>query len=351
MRLRFLLAVLVAGGCGSGASPKLAVDLRPVLAGGAPGALVLVRDGDRTETTVLGVANVGAKETLGPGDRFRIGSVSKTFVATIVLQLAADRRLRLDETVSDVLPGVLPDGDRITIRDLLAHRSGLADVADDPSVLDGPRSAWSPGRLVRLAASQPRTAAPGGPFRYSNTNYLLLGLIVEHVTGHDLTLELRRRIAAPAGLRSTSFEPGRIGGAHVHGYALPSHQGAVDPAAAPQDLEKRSVRWAGGAGDVVSSAADLARFMAALLGGRLLPPRQLAAMETMRSRYGLGLAVYPTRCGPAWGHTGNLGGVVTVAWSTRDGRREVVVMANAYPLTAAANAALRRAAADAFCGS
>ena len=95
--------------------------------------------------------------------------------------------------------------------------------------------------------------------------------------------------------------------------------------------------------------ADVARFLAALLGGRLLPPRQLGAMEAARSRYGLGLAVYPTRCGPAWRHTGNLGGIVTVAWSTRDGRRQAVVMANAYPLTAAANAALRRAAEAAFC--
>ncbi len=114
-------------------------------------------------------------------------------------------------------------------------------------------------------------------------------------------------------------------------------------------VENRSVRWAGASGDVVSSGADLARFLATLLGGRLLPPRQLAAMEVLRSRYGLGLAVYPTRCGPAWGHTGNLSGIVTVAWGTRDGRRQAVVMANAYPLTAAANAAIRRAAEAAFC--
>jgi len=346
--VRLVLALLLASA--SGGSARLASDLRPVLAGGAPGALVLVRGGNRQESAAVGVANVETKAKLRPGDRFRVGSVSKTFVATIVLQLAAERRLRLNDRVSRVLPGLLADGDRITIRDLLAHRSGLADVADDPAVLDGARSNWSPKRLVRAAASKPRNATPGGAFHYSNTNYLLLGLIVEHVTGHGLAFELNRRISAPAGLHSTSFQAGRIRGAHVHGYTLPAHQGVVDPAAEPQDLENRSVRWAGGAGDVVSSGADLARFLAALLGGRLLPPRQLAAMEAVRSRYGLGLAVYPTRCGLAWGHTGNLGGVVTVAWSTRDGRRQAVVMANAYPLTAEANAALRRAAVTAFCG-
>jgi D-alanyl-D-alanine carboxypeptidase len=350
MRVRFLLAVLVAGGCGGGgAAPKLATDLYPIVAGGAPGALVLVRDGDRTETVVAGVANTATMAKLRPDDRFRVGSVTKTFVATIVLQLAAEGRLRLDDPVGRTLPGLLPDVGGITIRDLLAHRSGLADVADDPAVLDGARAGWSPRRLVRMAAAEPRTAAAGGAFRYSNTNYLLLGLIVERVTGRSLEFELARRITAPLGLASTSFVPGRIGRAHVHGYRLPSHQGVVDPAAEPRDLENRSVRWAGGAGDVVSSGADLARFLAVLLGDRLLPARQLAAMETMHSRYGLGLAVYPTRCGPAWGHTGNLGGIVTVAWSTRDGRRQAVVMANAYPLTAAANAALRRAAVAAFC--
>ena len=99
----------------------------------------------------------------------------------------------------------------------------------------------------------------------------------------------------------------------------------------------------------MSSAADLARFLAALLGGNLLQPADLRAMEAVDPRYGLGLAVYSTPCGRAWGHTGNLNGVLTVAWSTRDGRRQAVLMANAYPLPTAADIALRRAAVTAFC--
>jgi D-alanyl-D-alanine carboxypeptidase len=348
---RLALVVLLLAGCGGGSHPqRLDVAVRRVVSAGVPGALVLVRDGDRTRTAAAGLADVGARRKLHLGDRFRVGSVTKTFVATVVLELAAEKRLRLDEPIARRLPGLLPDGDRITIRDLLAHRTGLADVADDPAVLNGPRSDWPPRRLVVLVARRPRIGAPGGAFHYSSTNYLVLGLLVERVTGRSLAAELRRRIVEPLRLADTTYRPGRLAGRHVHGYRLASHQGVVDPAAAPSDLDGRSARWAGASGDLVSSARDLARFLAALLGGDLLPARELRAMEAISPRYGLGLAVYPTRCGLAWGHTGNLNGVLTIAWSTRDGRRQAVLMANAYPLPAAADTALRRAAVTAVCG-
>ena len=98
----------------------------------------------------------------------------------------------------------------------------------------------------------------------------------------------------PLRLTHTTFTPGAIPGVHVHGYSYPSHQGVVDPAAEPRDLDRRSARWAGAAGDVVSSADDLARFLAALLHGDLLPRGELRAMEAVRPRYGLGLAVHHT---------------------------------------------------------
>ena len=346
--LAAFLVLLLAGGCG-GSAPHFDAAIKRVVSDGVPGALVLVRDGDRTRTAAVGLADLAPSRQLRTDDRFRIGSVTKTFLATIVLQLAAEQRLRLDDPVARWLPGLLPDGERITIRDLLAHRSGLPDVADDPEVLNGSRSDWPPRRLVALVARRPRIAAPGGAFHYSSTNYLVLGLLVERVTGRSLGAELRRRIVGPLGLTDTTYEPRPLARRHVHGYRLASHQGVVDPAAAPRDLEARSARWAGASGDLVSSARDLARFLAALLGGHLLPARELRAMEAVNPRYGLGLAVYPTRCGLAWGHTGNLNGVLTIAWSTRDGRRQAVLMANAYPLPAAADVALRRAAVTAFC--
>jgi D-alanyl-D-alanine carboxypeptidase len=347
---RLALVVLLLAGCGGSHDSGLDAALRPVVAAGVPGALALVRDGDRTQTATAGLADVGVRRKLRPDDRFRVGSVTKMFVAAIVLELAAEKRVRLEDPVSRWLPGLLPDGRRITVRDLLAHRSGLADVADDPAVLNGPRSDWSPRRLVSLVARRPRVGAPGGDFHYSSTNYLVLGLLVERVTGRSLAAELRRRIVEPLRLADTTYRPGPIGRRHVHGYRLASHQGVVDPAAEPRDLETRSARWAGASGDLVSSARDLARFLGALLGGHVLPARELRAMEAVSPRYGLGLAVYPTRCGLAWGHTGNLNGVLTIAWSTRDGRRQTVLMANAYPLPAAADVALRRAAVTAFCG-
>jgi D-alanyl-D-alanine carboxypeptidase len=325
--------------------------VQEIVSAGAPGAFALVREGGRTQTAAAGLADIRPSARMDSSDPFRIGSVTKTFVATVVLQLVGEGRLRLDDRVSRWAPGLLPDGERITIRDLLSHRSGLADVADDPAVLNGPRSGWSPRRLVALMAKQPRTAAPGAALRYSSTNYLLLGLIIERVTGRSLESELVQRILQPLRLADTTFNLGVVAGGHVHGYSLPSHQGVVDPAAEPRDLESRNVRWAGAAGDIVSTARDVARFLAALLGGDLLPAGQLREMEAVRSRYGLGLAVHPTPCGPAWGHTGNLNGVLTIAWSTRDGRRQAVVVANAYPLPVAAEAALRRAAVVAFCGT
>jgi D-alanyl-D-alanine carboxypeptidase len=342
VRLRIAVVLLLVGGCGGSRPSELARSLEPVVAGGVPGAFVVVRDGGRTTTAAVG--------RIDAGERFRVGSVTKTFVATVVLQLAAERRLGLDDPVDRRVPGLLRDGDRITVRDLLAHRSGLADVADDPQVLNGPRATWSPERLIRLVDREPRTAAPGGAFRYSSTNYLVLGLIVERATGRSLAMELSRRIFAPFHLNDTAYVPGRLRGEHVHGYTLPSHQGVVDASAEPRDLDARSARWAGASGDVVSTASDLMRFYRTLLGGDLLPAPQLQAMEAVRDRYGLGLAVYSTPCGPAWGHTGNLNGVLTVAWNTRDAHRQVVVVANEYPLAAAADTALRRAAVEAFCG-
>jgi D-alanyl-D-alanine carboxypeptidase len=281
---RLALVVLLLAGCGGSHEPRLDAAVDRVVSAGVPGALALVRDGDRTRTVVAGLADVSMRRKLRPNDRFRVGSVTKAFVATVVLELAAEKRLRLDEPIARRLPGLLPDGDRITIRDLLAHRSGLADVADDPAVLNGPRSDWPARRLVALVAHRPRIGAPGGAFHYSSTNYLVLGLLVERVTGRSLAAELRRRIVEPLRLADTTYLPGPISGRHVHGYRLASHQGVVDPMAAPRDLEARSARWAGASGDLVSSALDLARFLAALLGGHLLPDRELRAMEAVSTR-------------------------------------------------------------------
>jgi D-alanyl-D-alanine carboxypeptidase len=138
---------------------------------------------------------------------------------------------------------------------------------------------------------------------------------------------------------------------YVHGYRAPSHRGIVTGRA--EDTGSVA-SWAWAAGAVVSTGDDLTRFFAALLAGELPEPTLLARMKALvpagAYRYGLGLAVYPTPCGPAWGHTGNIAGYVTVVWNTEDASRQLVLMANTYPLSPELETALRRAQVGAFCG-
>jgi D-alanyl-D-alanine carboxypeptidase len=286
-----------------------------VVAAGAPGASGLVHRDGHTRVQSAGVVR--------PDDRFRIGSTTKTFTATVVLQLAGERRLRLDDTVERWLPGALPYGDDVTIRQLLNHTGGVPD--DLPPVLEellhGDRTrVWSPRELVASAAAQPRNASK--VFKYSNTDYTLLGMIVERVTGHSLERELARRIVRPLHLRDTSF-PVRstaIGGRYAHGYSLGEDVTRYSPSGA----------WASGNG--VSTLRDLERFQRALLGGRLLRPAQRRAMlhgvktGVDGRRYGLGVFLRDSPCGTLVGNDGDILGFSNNVQSTLDGTRTAVVM-------------------------
>ena len=313
----------------------------------------MVRDGSTVHAEARGFADRAAGRAMGSDDRFRIGSVTKTFVAALVLRLAEDGSLRLDDTVERWLPGLVPGGRAITLRHLLSHTAGLPDYVEDPRLRSEPDRRWKPRELVSLAlARTAERARPGRRFAYASTDYVLLGLIAEKAGGARLEEQLRRRLFQPLGLRRTTFEPGVARGDVVHGYRPPSHQGVVT--GEPVDVAREPAWWAWAAGGIVSTAEDLQRFFAGLLRGRVLGPALLRAMETMvpagRQRYGLGLAEFPTPCGPALGHTGNVQGTVAVAWSTRDASRQVVLVVNAYPLSAELEAAVRRAQLQAFCG-
>ncbi len=339
-------------------TPGLQPRLNAIVDSGAPGVIVLARDGARRRSLTSGLADPAAHARMRTSDRFRIGSVTKTFVATVVLQLVAEGRVGLDDPVERWLPNLIANGRRITIGQLLGHRSGLFDYTDDRRVFQRywtrPRFVWTPRRLIALAASHPAVfSPPGSQFAYSSTNYLVLGLMVERVTGTTLGRQLRERLFRPLGLQDTSFLPGpwpALGDAH--GFRVSSHDGIVSAGATVTDTAAYSASWTWAAGGIVSSADDLARFFAALLGGRVLRPDLLRAMETTPPprRYGLGLALFRTPCGPAWGHTGNVLGYVTAVWNTKDGRRQVVLMVNSYPFSAATDSAVRRALVSAFCG-
>jgi D-alanyl-D-alanine carboxypeptidase len=348
---------LVLVGCAAsrnGDQPELGTLLDRVVAAGAPGVLVVVREDGQVRTEARGFANRSRSSRMRADERFRIGSVTKTFVAALVLRLAEDGKLGLDDTVERWLPRLVPGGHAITVRHLLGHTAGLFDYVEDARVLRDHERRWRPRELVLLAvAHPPERSPPGRSFAYSSTNYVVLGLIAEEAGGVPLGRQLRERLFGPLGLRRTSFVPGEIRGSHVHGHRPPSHQGIVT--GPPVDVSDEPAWWTWAAGGIVSTAEDLQRFFAALLRGRVLSPPLLREMETLmpagRLQYGLGIATFPTPCGPAWGHTGNVQGTIAVAWNTRDASRQLVLVVNTYPLSAELEEAVRRVHDAAFCSA
>jgi D-alanyl-D-alanine carboxypeptidase len=354
---------LAAGGSSATASrsaaPPETVQLREALdalvAAGVPGALVLVRDGDRTIRLAAGYGNLARRTPMQSSDRFRIGSETKTFVATVVLQLVGERKLALADTVERWLPGLVPGGGTISVRQLLNHTSGLFDYAEDKMVerqLDNPMKVWAPRRLVAIATAHAPLFSPGARWSYSNTGYILLGLIVEKASGKSLGAELRERIFAPLRLRATSLDTRpQIAGRHAHGYTRYRKSRLTDIS-----VVSPSLFWAAGA--IVSTADDLLRFHRALFRGRLLHPRLLAAMKTTvpvtpQQRYGLGLIVSRyVRCGVFFGHGGETFGYETFTDSRSDGKRDLVIAVNADSSVRSerAQGALERLNAIAHCG-
>jgi D-alanyl-D-alanine carboxypeptidase len=296
--------------------------LHQIVAAGAPGAIGLTNDGRRVRLLADGTAK--------PTDRFRAGSLTKTFVATVALQLVQKRKLSLTDTVERRLPGILPYGDHVTLRQLLSLTSGIPDnqEAVDAEFLKGNMTrSWTPRELVALVADKQPDFAPGAGWAYSNTNYMLAGLMIERVTGHSLGAELARRIFAPLHLRDTSFPVNAtvIRGPHLDGSAF------VDGKLRDVTVLNPSGTW--GAGNLVSSAADIGHFWRALLGGKLLAPAQLTAMKTTvpafegtNSRYGLGIIETPTACGSLWGHGGSIAGYTHDTQNSEDGTRQGTVI-------------------------
>lgn len=276
---------------------------------------------------------------IGAGDHFRAGSITKTFVATVVLQLVQEGGLRLEDSVDTYLPGLVHghgnDGSALTLRALLTHTSGLYDYAAalpaaDPALMGtaGPSALpLTPAAAVRTAVSRPPVVARGA-YAYSSTNYVLLGLVVERVTGHSYATEIRRRILTPLRLTGTSLPGARatLPLPHSRGY----HRSAADGTL--RDVTATDPRIAGAAGELVSTLADLDDFYAALLGGRLLPPAQLAALlDTGAADGAYGMGIYPQElsCGTTvWGHNGHITGSYVRTAATRDGRHVLTFRVN-----------------------
>jgi D-alanyl-D-alanine carboxypeptidase len=312
-----------------------------LVAAGAPGAAGWVQDDSGARQAASGVADLRTGRPMRPELHFRAGSLTKSLVATVVLQLIAEGRLSLQDSLQRWLPGILPCGEQVTIRQLLNHTSGVPDYEAEPFVTlygswQGRFRIWTPRELVGLVAGQPPLFPSGTAWSYSNPGYVLLGLIVEAATGNRLGQELHRRILRPLGLRDSFFpvnSPG-IPGPKSRGYSLPlSPQGQVlnGPLL---DITVYNPSWAWAAGNLISTLDDLTRFFRALLGGRLLPPRLLAAMTTTVPTprpgidWGLGLMVIERPGGRLLGHDGDIPGYDNIILSTPDGRRQFGVMIN-----------------------
>ncbi|MFJ9846899.1 serine hydrolase domain-containing protein [Kitasatospora sp. NPDC101155] len=360
------------------AAGQLAELAQQAVAAGVPGVIVRVDDGHHPVTTIADQAPwTTADHRLTASDEFRMGSNTKTTVATLVLQLVAERRLALTDPVERWLPGLVPNGQAITVRMLLDHTSGLFNYLYDPAVLAAytgqDTRPWTPEELLAAGTAQPPLFAPGTRFSYSNTNYIALGLILQRATGQSLADLIQQRIARPLHLRHTHLPTSAADRQLAHGYepdaahlapllppGTPPGASFAGPYRGPADVDTTAVNqstlWA--AGGIVSTAEDWARFDAALLSGKLLPAAQLAEMRTTvpedpaapnGDAYGLGLRKVVLPCGTVWGHDGQAAGYSSETYTDPTGKRTAAVLTNtvfdlARPQAATAHQALVNAA-------
>ncbi|MGW7425259.1 serine hydrolase domain-containing protein [Streptomyces sp. NPDC054813] len=335
----------------------MAAVLNSVVAKGAPGAMARIDDGTKVYKTTRGVADRTTRRAITTGDRFRVGSVTKTFSAVVLLQLVDEGRLALDAPVNRYLPGLLPD-DRITVRHVLSHRSGLYDYTNDlfASSVSGfeavRNKVFTYRQLVDLALKKPRTNAPGAAYSYSNTNFVVAGMLIEKLTGHSVRTEYENRIFKPLELRDTFYvhPDAKIPGQHAKGYLTADKAGAT-----AVDATDQTVSWAQSAGAIISTAQDLDTFYSALVRGKLTSAARLAEMERFTrvnstTSYGLGLRRRDLSCGiSVYGHTGAVQGYYTYAFTTKDGTRSLTALANASNSSTVLNT-LADTLEPAFCG-
>jgi D-alanyl-D-alanine carboxypeptidase len=331
-------------------APKDVQDsVQALVRGSVPGALLFVRQGDRSYTVTAGYAEKATKRPMRAGDTFPIGSTTKAFTAVLVMRLVAQGEIALDDPLSKYLPRLLPDGKRITIGELLSHTSGLQNFTDDtrflaPYMRGNFGYAWTPKQMVAFAATSPLAFAPGTKFSYSNTNYVVLALLAERVGGKSYEKQLADYIFRPLKLDHTSLPASNKTLPDVHGYVGFRTRGKPD-GAGNFDSAALTPAFGWSAGGIRATAKDEADFFRGLFSGKLLPAAQVAAMEDTSATggvYGLGLMptgghesawraytqAITTTCGRAWGHGGAFPGYYQLPISSPDGSRQAVLLVN-----------------------
>ena len=293
-----------------------------------PAALSTVTEANGRSTALTsGTAELNKRVPVPKNGQVRAGSNTKAFVATVVMQLVAEGKVELDQPITKYLPGAIKD-ERITVRQLLNHTSGLANYTAYMGLEkfeEVRHRYYEPRELLDIANAHETTNQPGEKFKYSNTNYLLLGLLTQKVTGRPIAENVDQRIIRKLNLRDT-YWPGvgdqTIEGKHPHGYARTSN--------GVEDVTELDPSWGWAAGQIISTTKDLNTFYRGLLKGDLLPQAQLKEMQKTVDtagemwpgvEYGLGIASSPLTCGGRyWGHGGDIHGYETRGGVTADGR-------------------------------
>ena len=342
-----LVGALVVAGAASdafdGGEGRLQAAVDDVHGYGFTGVQGLADVDGRVTTARAGVASLATGAPVPVNGYFRMGSDTKTFVSVVLLQLVGEARLSLDDSVERWLPGVVAgngnDGRKITVRELLQHTSGIANYLDRLPLVATAEDFqahrfdhYDAAGLVALAMKNPPLFAPGTSWSYSNTNYVLAGMIINRVTGHSWAQEVYDRILVPLHLNHT-YVPGdepTLRNPHADGYTQFAPGGPL------VDTTLFNPTSVDAAGAMTTTPTDLARFWEALQGGRLLAPAQMAQMHKTvpepdlaqvfpGARYGLGISSIPDSCGGYWAHAGGVPGMTTLNGVRPDGKRAVVL--------------------------
>jgi D-alanyl-D-alanine carboxypeptidase len=331
-------------------------DADALLDHGPPGVLTELHTARGDVRVRSGYGDVTARTPVAWNAKFRIGSFTKTFVSATLLQLVGEHRLSLNDPIEWWLPGVVRgngnDGRKISVQQLLQQTSGLPDFLQGLPYLfeqagfeKNRFKTVTPQQAVAQAMKYKPEFAPGTKWAYSNTNYILAGMIINRVTGHSWQQEVRDRVVRPLGLHHTYLPHTSpfIPEPHAVGYERLIVPGGTDEDPKygdPIDATLQNPSWGGSAGEIISTTNDGDRFLQALVSGKLLRPAQLAEMQKTvptdekfqkawpGSRYGLGLMWVPNSCGGSWAHGGDIQGFMTRNGVSPDGSRSVIVSIN-----------------------
>jgi D-alanyl-D-alanine carboxypeptidase len=354
-------------GKANGADAALDRALKELVAmeGGPPGVIAVVQRGQHREVHTFGVANVRTGRPMRIHDRMRVASAAKAFSGAVALSLVSEGKLSLQDTIGERLPELPEAWSKVTLRQLLNHTSGIPDFSLDrdfqEALVASLTKAPPPEELLSFVEDEDLLFDPGSEYHYSNSDNIVVGLMVEAATGMSYEDQLREQVYSPLGLSMTSLPRGpNLKKPFIHGYDLSEHP--------PEDVsELVAAGWSWASGGIVSTPADLNDFIRGYVGGKLFDERTRAKQRRVveggsseppgpgKNSAGLALFRYETRCGTVWGHTGNTAGYTQFMAASPNGSRSVTVSINSQlaPPVGDPDAfkALRRAEGLAVCAA